>query len=98
MNKVFYSTKKNGFNRRGCLVIQKTMAMTNIKLECHFLIIALTQKLLPGFYLNVPVVVMKFFISHNFFRHPHFKLLSLSNLVCVQRDPALPYAVLLYLE
>ena len=44
------------------------MEMTNIKLDRHFFIIAITQKLFAGFYLNLyPVVVMKFFISHNFF-------------------------------
>jgi hypothetical protein len=42
--------------------------MTNIKFDHHFFIIAITQKLLAGFYLNLyPVVVMKFFISHYFF-------------------------------
>ncbi len=73
-------------------MIQKTMAVTNIKLDRHFFIISITQKLLAGFYLNLyPVVVMKFFISHFFPPQPHVKLLSLSNLVLVQRDPALPY-------
>jgi hypothetical protein len=76
-------------------VIQKTMAMTNIKLDRHFFIIAITHKIFAGFYLNLyPVVVIKFFISHYFlffFPHPHRQLLNLSNLVRVQRDPALPY-------
>jgi hypothetical protein len=68
MNEVFYSTIKISFYRRGCLVIQKTIAMTNIKLDRYFFIIAITQKLLAGFYLNLyPVVFMKFFISHYFF-------------------------------
>jgi hypothetical protein len=42
--------------------------MTNIKLDRHFFIIAMTQKLFAGFYLNLyPIVVMKFFIvTHNF--------------------------------
>jgi hypothetical protein len=48
-------------------VIQKTMAMTNIKLDRNFFIIAITQKLFAGFYLNLYlVVVIKFFISHYF--------------------------------
>jgi hypothetical protein len=96
MNKVLFFNNKNFFNRRSCLVrpIQKTMAMTNIKFDRHFFIIPITQKLLAGFYLNLyPVVVMKFYISHYFlfFPHPHRQLLSLSHLVRVQRDPALPY-------
>jgi hypothetical protein len=70
--------------------------MTNIKLDRHFFIIAMTQKLFAGFYLNLyPIVVMKFFIVTQFFiffPHPHRQLLSLSNLVRVQRDPALPYS------
>ncbi len=75
------------------------MEMTNIKLDRHFLIIAITQKLFAGFYLNLyPVVVMKFFISHNFFSHPHRQLLSLSNLVRVQRYPTLPYLSLFQTE
>ncbi len=59
------------FNRRSCLVIQKTMAMTNINFDRYFFIIAITQKLLAGFYLNLyPVVVMKLFISHYFLFFP----------------------------
>jgi hypothetical protein len=43
------------------------MTMTNIKLDRHFFIIAITQKILAGFYLNLyPVVVLKFFISQYF--------------------------------
>ena len=41
------------------------MAMTNKELDRHFFIIAITQKLFTGFYLNlypVAVVVIKFFI------------------------------------
>ena len=41
--------------------------MANIKLDRHFFMIAVTQKLFAGFYLNLyPIFVMKFFISHNF--------------------------------
>ena len=85
----------NFFNQKVCLVIHKNMEMTNIKLDRHFFIITITQKLFAGFYLNLyPEVVMKFFISHYLFifSHPHRQLLSLSNLVRVQRDPALPYS------
>jgi hypothetical protein len=57
-----------------------------------FFIIAITQKLLAGFYLNLnPVVHMKFFISHYCFPYPHRQFLILSNMVHVQRNPALPY-------
>ncbi len=48
-------------------MIRKTMAIPNIKLDRHCLIIAITQKLFAWFYLNLyPISVMKFFISHNF--------------------------------
>jgi hypothetical protein len=83
------------FNNRGCLAIQKTRAMTNRKLDRNFFIIAITQKILAGFYLNLyPVVIMKFFISNYFFiffPRTHRQLLSLSKLLRGQRDPALPY-------
>ena len=67
------------FNRRGCLAIQKTMAITKIKLNRLFFIIAITQKLFAGFGLNsYPIFFMKFFISRNFlffFPHRHRPLL-----------------------
>ena len=77
-------------------MIRKTMAMTNIKLDRHFFIIAITQKLFAWFYWNFyPIIVMKFFISYYFlflkFPHPQRKLFRLFHLVRVQRDPALPY-------
>jgi hypothetical protein len=87
---------KNWFNRRGCLVIQKTMAMTNIKFDHHFFIIAITQKLLAGFYLNFyPVVVMKFFISHYFFSSSPP---SVKELVPPGTCPAWPRSPLLHIK
>jgi hypothetical protein len=68
------------------------MAMTNIKFDHHFFIIAITQKLLAGFYLNLYLVVVMYYY---FFPHPHRQLLSLSHLVRVQHGPALPYMAIL---
>jgi hypothetical protein len=48
MNKLFYSTI-HFFNRIGSLVIQKTMAMTNVEFDRHFFVITITQKLLAGY-------------------------------------------------
>ncbi len=62
--------------------------MPNIKFDHHFFIIAITQKLLAGFYLNLyPVVVMKFFISHYCFSS---SLPSVIELVPPGRCPACP--------
>jgi hypothetical protein len=62
------------------------MAMTNIKLDQNFFIIALTQKLFAEFNFNLFLIfVMNFYISRIFylFPDPHRQLLSLSNVVYV---------------
>jgi len=75
------------------------MAMTNNdkKLDRHFFIIAIAQKLFARFYLNPIVSPFTLIILHFtlFFSSspPHRQLLSSSNLVRAQRDPALPYNI-----
>jgi hypothetical protein len=43
----YFIQQSKFFYRRGCLVIRKSMAMTNIKLDRNFCIIAITHKLFP---------------------------------------------------